>query len=154
MRQTFEINWKHGYDKYQQEAIWFNGVGLVGVATLTTENGETYTLDIYCDGETLARIPRSEEDLTDLVSVRYDQEWREFGVTNDTELIELSNKWAKRGVEIWDFNSWFDLYTEINGVSQHLDAVCHTQDEAEAQAEAVLQEVAELGGWKQYFNQH
>lgn len=153
---TFTTKWSYGKDSAKQDAIWFYGTRHIGTASLEAD-GETYTLDIYCDGETKYRIPHRNEDGTlNLESydyVRYVEDWNAHKIYTDEELNDFVNELLQvHGYEAHIYNSWFDLYVEIDGVSEHIDAVTHTQDEAEAQAEAVLREVAAHGGWKPYLN--
>jgi hypothetical protein len=156
--ETLEINYRTPVADEQTDAVWYYGDTIVATATLTLSSGETYSLDIYCDGETRYDIPYLNEDGTfdadNRKVIRYASDWEAIGVYTDEQLAATVHEWDKRGVEIHRYNSWFDLYTEIDGVSQHIDAVTHTTEDAEAQAEAVLQEVAELGGWQKYFEQH
>lgn len=153
---TLEFNYRTPVADGQTEAVWFYGDNLIATATLSLSNGETYSLDIYCDGETRYDIPYLNEDGTfdtdDRQVIRYANEWEAIGVHTDEQLEATVKAWDERGVEVHRYNSWFDLYTEIDGVSQHLDAVTHTTADAEAQAEAILLEVASHGGWKQYLN--
>lgn len=149
MTQVFEINWHTAFEPTaeRQDAVWYYGHNLVATATLTTENGEQYSLDIYCDGETKVSLP----DGYPLTYVRYADEWETLGVTTDTEIRDFTDKVIDtHGHDIWVYNSWFDLYTEINGVSEHLDSVTHEIGDAVSQAEAVLQEVAAHGSWGAY----
>lgn len=153
----FEIEWFYGFDHQKQDAVWFYGSTIQGTARLTTAEGVTYSLDIYCDGETKYRIPYENEDGTwdrdNTEVIRYADEWEARGVHTDKDLEAEYQKWQERGVDIHIYNSWFDLYTEIDGVSQHLDAVTHTQDEAEDAAVEILSEVAAVGGWSKYLEQ-
>jgi hypothetical protein len=143
----------------QKDAVWFYGHKQVATTTLTLSSGETYTLDIHCDGETRYHVPNLTEDgkfseaLGDYKVVRYPNEWQEVGVNSDADIQALGEKlYALGHSDFHVYNSWFDLYVEIDGVSQHLDSVTHDIDDAERQAEAVLLEVATHGGWKQYLN--
>jgi hypothetical protein len=156
MTHTFTVTWKHGKPlPEQQDAVWYHGDGYLGTASLTTEHGETYSLEISCDGETRFNIPRLNEDGTfdryEYETVRYHSDWYEQGIHTDREIQELSDLWLERGVEIHINNSWFDLYTEIDGLSEHLDAVTHEIKDAVSVAEAVLIEVAHHGSWEAYF---
>jgi hypothetical protein len=151
---TLEINYRTAVADEQTDAIWYYGDTVVATATLTLSSGETYSLDICCDGETRYDIPYLNEDGTfdadNRQVIRYARDWEALGVCTDEQLASTVHDWDERGVEIHRYNSWFDLYTEIDGVSLHIDAVTHTTTDAEAQAEAILQEVATHGGWKQY----
>ena len=42
--------------------------------------------------------------------IRYTDQLERFGITNDKELAE----WTNKGEEVfyWDMNSWFEVYTE------------------------------------------
>lgn len=157
MTQAFEINWHTAFEPTveRQDAVWYYGHNLVATATLTTENGEQYSLDIYCDGETKFRIPYKDADgdfdFTNCAYVRYESDWAEHGVTTDAEMQALLDTLMnEHEYEAHIYNSWFDLYTEIDGVSEHLDSVTHEIGDAVSQAEAVLQEVAAHGSWGAY----
>ncbi len=139
----------------QTDAIWFYGHKQVATTTLTLSSGETYTLDIHCDGETRYHIPYllvNGELSGQYQVVRFADEWAEIGVNSDAELQNLGERMFALGHDIHTNNSWFDLYVTIDGVTQHIDAVTHEIDDAEKQAEAILLEVATYGGWKQYLN--
>lgn len=150
----FKVDWNFPFDAERQEAIWFHGDKRVGEATLERD-GNVYRLEIECNGETLFRVPIEDESGWwdwETTAVRYAEDWEAIGVHTDADLQAVSEKWAERGVEVWVHNSWFDLYTELDGEFVHLDAVTHTLTEAEQQAEALLTEVAAAGGWQQYLN--
>ena len=138
-----KINWNYEIKSGQEDAVWYHAAGVVGTATLETDTG-TYSLNIRCDGETLVKIPYDAADLDSVEYVRYADQWERLGVTTDSEMSELTEKWSKLGVDIWEHNSWFDFYTEDG---EHLDCVTHTIPDAVSQAEAVLREAAERGGW-------
>lgn len=153
---TFTIEWRTGeIDPARQEAVWFYGYRHMANASLTTDDGKTYALDIYCDGETEYRIPSERDDGTFGVGeyrpIRYADEWDALGIHTDADLNAIYTSWMEREVDIHEANSWFDIYTVIDGVSQHLDAVTHTQTEAQQQARAILEEVASHGGWDAWF---
>jgi hypothetical protein len=155
---SFHIKWRYEYNPQKQDAVWFYGDRHIGTATLE-QDGKTYSIDIYCDGETKYVLPNRNEDgsldFDDLDYVRYESEWTAHGVNTDDELNSFVEElWSKHSHEAHIYNSWFDLYAEIDGVSEHLDAVTHTQDDAKAQAEALLDEVFSLGGWENYLNAH
>lgn len=157
MTDTLSITWHETAKDGQTDAVWFyGGSACVATATLSLTNGENYSLDIYCDGETRFDVPYLNEDGTfdpnNYEVIRYANEWEAIGVTNDDELNIRIEEWYKHGVEIHRFNSWFDCYVEIDGVSEHIDAVTHTTADAEDQALAILLEVASHGGWKPYLN--
>lgn len=125
------------------EAVWFYGDNWIGSVT-AEQDGKSVTIDIYCDGETRYDVPYVNEDGSfdpnNYQVVRTEADWLGIGVTTDKELDECYKYWEGQGVEIHRYNSWFDLYTEINGTSEHLDCVTHTIDEAILQAEAVAKE--------------
>lgn len=130
----------------RQDAVWYHGYGEVAKVTLTTENGDTYAVSIHCDGETKVQLP----DGFPLTYVRYADEWETIGVNTDKEMTDFTQKMLANGVDIWVHNSWFDIYAEIDGQIEHLDAVTHEITDAHNQARAILQEVASLGGWENY----
>lgn len=140
----------------RQDAIWFYGDNYVGEVSVETDDGKTYSLDIYCDGETRFDVPYVNEDgsfdTDNFQVIRYEADWLGIGVKSDKELNETMEYWNGQGVEIHRFNSWFDLYTEIDGVSEHLDAVTHELPDAVSQAEAILSEVVASGGWREYLD--
>lgn len=131
----------------REDAVWYHGINLVSEVTLTTEDGKKFVLEICCDGETLAQVPREDGGVD---YVRYADEWEALGVTNDKELYDFSRQWLDKGTDIWIHNSWFDLYAVVDDYREHLDAVCHEFTEAQAQAEAILDEVATHGSWENY----
>jgi len=153
----FKIEWRYPFDPNKQDAVWFYGDHHMATAALTTDNGETYSLDIYCDGETKVRVPYVYEDGSwhedDYRVIRYESDWEAVGVRTDADMAAFTAEWEVRGYDIWSYNSWFDLYTAIDGHAEHLDAVTHTQEDAEAMALAVLTEVAMAGGWEEWFDQ-
>lgn len=142
----------------QREAVWHYGVkDPVATATLTTATGETYTVGIFCDGLTRYRIPYKNQDgswdFDNPQIIRYADEWEAIGVTTDTEMQALIDELAQHDYEAHIYNSWYDCYALLDGEWQHLDAVTHTTDDAQAQAEAILQEMAAHGGtWLDYFS--
>lgn len=153
---THNINteWQVPLYENQTDAIWFYGHKQVATTTLTLSSGETYTLDIHCDGETRYHIPYllvNGELSGQYQVVRFANEWLEIGVNSDEDLQTLGERLYELGHPDFHINnSWFDLYVTIDGVTQSLEAVTHTIDDAEKQAEAVLLEVASHGGWKKY----
>lgn len=157
MGTIFNTEWNINRADGQDDAVWYHGLGVVGTATLE-KDGKTYSLAIRCDGETKVLVPYENEDGTydtdNVQFIRYADEWEQIGVTTDAEMQALTEKWSERGVDIWVHNSWFDAYAEEPEVDgwEHLDAVTHTIQDAEAQARAILEEVAELGGWEQYLD--
>lgn len=149
---SFTIEWHIQLDKDRQDAIWYHGAGVVGTASLV-KNGKTYTVEIVSQGETVYRVPYINQDGTwtegDSVTVRYPSDWESLGVRTDTDLQKLYDSWIERGVDIWEHNSWFDLYEVTdyhNGLSLHLDAVGHTLEEMEQLARTALEEIAEESG--------
>lgn len=155
--ETFSVEWSYNqYDPAKQDAIWFYGDRHIGTATLT-KDGKTFSLDIYCDGETKFRIPYKDADgdfdFTNCAYVRYESDWAEHGVTNDAEMQALLDTLLNEyEYEAHIFNSWFDLYTVIDGRVEHLDAVTHTQDDAVSQSQAILEEVAHYGSWEAWIS--
>lgn len=152
----FSVDWKYGEpNPEQQDAVWSYGINYLAQATLETEDGKKYSLDIYCDGETRVHAPYKNEDGTynsdDFEVIRYADQWEARGIKTDSEMQKFSEEMQELGFDIWVHNSWFDFYTEIDGVSEHLDCVNHTIEDAVSQAEVVLQEVAASGGWKEHF---
>lgn len=147
----FKIEWRYPFDPNKQDALWFYGDRHMATATLTTDSGESYMLDIYCDGETEFHVPYIYEDGTwdrdDYRVIRHESDWEAVGVRTDADQYALQAAWLERGFDIHQANSWFDLYTSIDGYVEHLDAVTHTQEDAEAMALSILSEVAEHGGW-------
>lgn len=152
MTEVFTVDWEVEVNPTRQDAVWFYGQNYLATASLKTESGEVFSLDIYCDGETLYRIPYDDSDTDNTQAVRYPDEWESVGVTTDEQLNSLYDKWQECGLDIHVFNSWFDMYVELDGVSQHIDAVCHTVDDANSLAESVLREVAAAGGWTAWFD--
>ena len=153
--ETFSVDW--GWqDPTKKDAVWYYGMlNAVGEATLTTAEGKTFSLYIYCDGETKFRLPNKNEDGTldfdNTDYVRYADDWEAHGINTDEQMnAYLSKLETEHDWEAHIFNSWFDLYAEIDGVVEHLDAVTHETDDAEAQAEAILREVAKCGSWEAY----
>jgi hypothetical protein len=158
MTELFSIKWNGEQPAADQQDACFHRYSENYFATVTlTKNGETYSTNIYIDGIMQLRIPYLNEDGTFQADncdyVRYSDDLERYAKT-DAELSELISKWEKHGVDLWVNNPWFDLYTEVDGVSEHLDAVTHEVDDAVNQAKAVLQEVAEVGGWQNYFAKH
>lgn len=154
MEKNFKVSLRYEIQEDKQDAIWFYGDRHHGTVSLETEDGKKFDIDIYLDGETRYEIPRfnidGTYDLNNRDVVRYQEDWHEQGIYTDKEIQEIYDLWLERGFEIHFYNSWFDLYTEIDGVSEHLDAVTHTQTEAVEQAKVILQEVAAHGSWKKY----
>jgi hypothetical protein len=142
----FGVEWNAVTTDERQDAVWYYGLDVVGTARLERD-GTTYELEIRCDGETKVQLPYDKTDPTDVRYVRYATDWEEAGVETDAQMLAVTQEWLEQGVDIWIFNSWFDCYAKIDGDWVHLDAVTHTIDDAEAQAEAILLEVAEQGGW-------
>lgn len=135
----------------RQDAVWYHGYGEVARVTARTEDGETYAVSIRCDGETKVVLP----DGFPLTYVRYADEWETIGVNTDTEMMNFTQKMLdEHGHDIWIHNSWFDIYAEIDGRLEHLDAVTHDITEAHNQARAILQEVVALGGWGAYSDEY
>ena len=146
---NFTIKWTYGEPREdRKDAVWFYGENCIATATLT-QGEKNYSLDIYCDGETLLRVPYLNEDGTpdesNLQYLRYENEFESAGIHNDADLEAISKKFEN--FDIWVHNSWFDLYVE----GEHLDAVTHEIPDAVAQAQAVLEEVASVGGWEAYW---
>ena len=142
----FGVEWNAVTTDERQDAVWYYGLDVVGTARLERD-GTTYELEIRCDGETKVQLPYDKTDPTDVRYVRYATDWEEAGVETDAQMLAVTQEWLEKGVDIWIFNSWFDCYATIDGEWVHLDGVTHTIDDAEAQAEAILLEVAEQGGW-------
>lgn len=139
---NFQIEWFCKPEAGRNDAVWYYGAGLMGTATLT-DNGKTYSLNIYCDGETRVDVPYVNDDGTidgnNYQVVRYVDQWQGIGVTNDTEMQALTEKWNALGYDIWTHNSWFDFYTPDG---EHLDCVTHEIPDVIEQAEAVLRQLA------------
>ncbi len=142
---SFGVKWNIEATPERQDAVWYYGLDAVGTAKLD-QDGTTYTIEIRCDGETKVQLPYDDKDFTDVRYVRYASDWEEAGIETDAQMIAVTQEWLEKGVDIWVYNSWFDCYAKIDGEWVHLDAVTHTIDDAEAQAEAILREVAE-NGW-------
>lgn len=151
---TLTIKWEIQPNPEQHDAIWYYGTQFLGTATLV-KNNEEFSLSIYCDGETRFHVPYLNEDGTfdpdNYEVIRYADQWESRGIFTDKQLNEEIEKWYKAGYEIHQHNSWFDLYDEDG---THLDCVTHEIPDAVAQAQAVLEEVAALGGWNTYLNGH
>jgi hypothetical protein len=149
------VKWNYGEpNPNQKDAVWSYGINLIAEVSLETEDGKKYSLDIFCDGETRVHAPYKNDDGTysdDYEVIRYADQWEARGIKTDAEMQKFSEEMLELGHDIWVHNSWFDLYTEIDGVSEHLDAVTHDIDDAVSQAEAILKEVVSAGGWKEYF---
>jgi hypothetical protein len=143
---NFHIVWATEPEEGRNDAVWYYGSGCMGRAFLYAENG-VFSLGIYCDGETLVKIPRSEEDLDDVEYVRYAGEFESMGIRNDDDLAKMNERWEHR--DIWAHNSWFDLYTEEG---EHIDYVTHEIPDAIDSARAVLEEVSAAGGWEKFFS--
>jgi len=143
---NFHIEWATKPEEGKNDAVWYYGTGCMGRAFLHDENG-IFSLGIYCDGETLVKIPRSAEDLDDVEYVRYAGEFEAMGIRNDDDLVKINEKWADR--DIWVNNSWFDLYT---AEGEHIDYVTHEIPDAIDSARAVLEEVSAAGGWEKFFS--
>ena len=155
---NFTLKLARELDPSRQDAVWYYGEKHIGTATLETAAGKKFSVEIYCDGETRAHLPYKNEDgtynLSDFEVIRYEDQWEARGSKTDEPMQEESKKIMELGFDIWVFNSWFDLYTEINGTMQHLDAVSHEIEDAIRDAQAVLEEVEELGSWEKYFDTH
>lgn len=131
----------------RQDAVWYYGYGQV--AKVSYGN---YSVVVRCDGETKVAVPRDDGSVE---YVRYADEWEALGVTTDKEMLDFTNSWLDKGIDIWVHNSWFDIYAVVDGTETdlddvYLDAVCHEVGEAFKQAEAILEEVAYAGGWRNY----
>ena len=74
----------------------------------------------------------------DSSTLRYCDQWREYGINNDAEIFEAS----ENGRIDWVNNSWFDLYTNNHNVGEDgwLDCVCDTLSDAIEQATLLLSE--------------
>lgn len=142
---NFHIEWNCQPEEGRNDAVWYYGVGFMGKATLKTDAGE-FSLNIYCDGETLVKIPYSDEE-DHVEYVRYSDQFESMGIRNDEDLVKMNEKWAHR--DIWVHNSWFDLYTEEG---EHIDYVTHEIRDAIDSAHSVLLEVAYAGGWEKFFS--
>lgn len=143
---NFQIEWNCKPEEGRNDAVWYYGVGFMGKANLITDIG-TFSLNIYCDGETLVKIPRSAEDLDDVEYVRYAGEFEAMGIRNDDDLVKINEKWGDR--DIWVNNSWFDLYTEEG---EHIDYVTHKIPDTIDSARSVLMEVAYAGNWGKFLS--
>ena len=136
---TYKTDLRYEINPEQQDAIWFYGDQWVGSVT-GEKDGKSVKIDIYCDGETRFDIPYLNEDgsfdVDNFQVVRYINDWEAIGVTTDDQLNATMQAWFERGVEIHRFNSWFDLYVDVDGSSEHLDCVTHTISEAILQATA------------------
>lgn len=135
---NFWVDWVCQPEENRNDAVWYYGETLMGTAYLK-HGEETYSLDIYLDGETLVKIPYNDsKDNFDYV--RHQSDFIAAGIETDADLVKISDYFVH--------NSWFDLYAD----GEHLDCVTHEIPDAVSQAEAVLTEVAGAGGWEKYFN--
>lgn len=141
---NFRIEWNHAPEEGRNDAVWYYGCNYMATAFLTTDT-EELSLNIYCDGETLVKIPYNEDDFDNVEYVRYSGDFESMGIHNDEDLAKMNERWANR--DIWVFNSWFDLYTEDG---EHIDYVTHEIPDAIDSARATLLEVAYAGGWEKY----
>lgn len=135
-KKSFQVEWFTKPEEGRNDAVWYYGAGCMGTATLTTDTG-SYSLNIYCDGETLVKIPYNLAEPDNVEYVRYADQFAAMGYQTDADLARIDEMW-------WEHNSWFDLYTEDG---EHLDCVTHEIPDAIAQAEATLREVAARGEW-------
>ena len=126
----------------RQDAVWYYGYGQIAKVS-----SDKYSVIVRCDGETKVAVPREDGSVE---YVRYADDWEALGVTTDKEMLDFTNSWLEKGIDIWVHNSWFDVYVEIDGEEIHLDAVSHEVGEAFRQAEVILEEVAGVGGWENY----
>lgn len=152
MGTIFSVDWYVETPTERQDAVWYHGLGAIGLAKLTTDDGKDFTLAISCVGETDVRVPYGDGQDDGVEYVRYAEDWQALGVNTDKEMEALTQKWLEKGTDIWIHNSWFECWVDINGVEEYFDAVSHTLDDAESQAQAILEEVATYGSWEAYFD--
>jgi len=140
MTTTINITWHQPDERSQgrDDSAWYT-YGSAHDAVCTVSNGER-EITIYADGEMRVTVYDNSngEDSTDSSTIRYCDQWREYGINNDAEIFEAS----ENGLIDWVNNSWFDLYATDHNVGDFgwLDAVCHTLTDAIEQATLLLSE--------------
>ena len=131
MTTTINITWHQPDEREQgrEDSAWYTHSSAHD-AVCTVSNGDREIV-IYADGE--MRVIVYGEEI-----VRYCDQWREYGITNDADIFTAH----ENGHIEWVNNSWFDLYATDHNVGDFgwLDCVCHSLTEAIWQATALLSE--------------
>jgi hypothetical protein len=129
MTTTINITWHQPDERGRgrEDSAWYTYQSSHD-AVATISNGER-EITIYADGE--MRVTVFGESI-----LRYCDQWREHGITNDADIFEAS----ENGRIDWVNNSWFDLYATDHNVGEDgwLNCVNHTLSDAIEQATALL----------------
>lgn len=132
MTTTINITWHQPDERSQgrEDSAWYTYQSEHD-AVATVSNGER-EITIYADGE--MRVIMNDGEMRTVV--RYYDQFREYGITNDADIFEAS----EAGRLEWVNNSWFDLYTDSDNVGDcgWLDCVHHSLTEAIDHATALL----------------
>lgn len=131
MTTTINITWHQPDEREQgrEDSAWYTHCSEHD-AVCTVSNGDR-EITIYADGE--MRVLVNGEGI-----IRYCDQWREHGITNDAEIFQASED----GRIEWVNNSWFDLYATDHNVGDFgwLDCVNHSLSDAIEQATVLLSE--------------
>lgn len=140
MTTTINITWHQPDERPQgrDDAAWYIYQSAHD-AVATVSNGEREIV-IYADGEMRVTVfgETYGEDSLDFSILRYCDQWRQYGITNDADIFEASED----GRIDWVNNPWFDLYATDHNVGDFgwLDSVCHSLSDAIEQATVLLSE--------------
>ena len=140
MTTTINITWHQPDERSEgrDDSAWYTYQSQHD-AVCTISNGER-EITVYADGEMRVTVYDNlhGEDSMDSSTLRYCDQWREYGINNDAEIFEAS----ENGRIDWVNNSWFDLYTNNHNVGEDgwLDCVCDTLSDAIEQATLLLSE--------------
>jgi hypothetical protein len=131
MTTTINITWHQPDERSEgrEDSAWYIYQSAHD-AVCTVSNGDR-EITIYADGE--MRVIVYGEEI-----VRYCEQFREYGMKADTDLITAH----ENGHIEWANNPWFDLYTNDRNVGEDgwLNCVCDTLSDAIEQATALLSE--------------
>ncbi len=140
MTTTINITWHQPDERSQgrEDSAWYTYQSQHD-AVCTVSNGER-EITVYADGEMRVTVYDNinGDDSTGSSTLRYCDQWREYGINNDAEIFEAS----ENGLIDWVNNSWFDLYTNDHNVGEDgwLDSVNHSLSDAIEQATLLLSE--------------
>jgi hypothetical protein len=140
MTTTINITWHQPDERSQgrEDSAWYTYQSQHD-AVCTVSNGER-EITVYADGEMRVTVYDNinGDDSMDSSTLRYCDQWREYGINNDAEIFEAS----ENGLIDWVNNSWFDLYTNDHNVGEDgwLDSVNHSLSDAIEQATLLLSE--------------
>lgn len=97
-----EIRYNQEYTREKSDSAFWTWDSPEWVATYEFEGR---ALEVWCVGEMRIHVPDSHESGGGII--RYADDLRQYGIHNNKDLEEFSNKYAND--DIWQNNSWFEL---------------------------------------------